>query len=170
MNSYSFNQVSDKYSALGIVAAACLLAVAVLLQYTQKIIRIDRWLITFDTLKGTPFTNGSPAQAAYVCHSVVLHGGFTAYHLAHRLGYSLADRIWKKSGATRALSRALLKRVDLAVTGLALRLQVADLNHSVCDCAAHHYLHFRILVDVTVGDMQIHSLLLLFHRRRVVDP
>lgn len=54
MNSYSFNQIGDKYPALGIVTAVCYLAVTVMLQYTQKLARVDRWLITFNSLKGTP--------------------------------------------------------------------------------------------------------------------
>lgn len=59
MNSYSFNQVDNKYPALGIVTAVCYLAVAVMLQYTQKLVRIDRWLITFDNLKSITYVNAA---------------------------------------------------------------------------------------------------------------
>jgi hypothetical protein len=53
MNSYSFNQISDKYPVLGIVTAICMLGIAVMLQYTQRLLNIDHYLVGFNCFKSS---------------------------------------------------------------------------------------------------------------------
>jgi hypothetical protein len=54
MNSYSFNLISDKYPIIGIITAACMLCIAIMLQYTQRLANIDHYLIAFNSLKSKP--------------------------------------------------------------------------------------------------------------------